>query len=70
MDNTVLYYTSMMYVYAVRYVYVILLYYVCVVFAVQEMGGYFIVNGNERLIRMLIIPRRNYVSFHTTSHYT
>ena len=27
----------------------------------QEMGGYFIVNGNERLIRMLIMPRRNYV---------
>lgn len=27
----------------------------------QEMGGYFIVNGNERLIRMLILPRRNYV---------
>ena len=25
------------------------------------MGGYFIVNGNERLIRMLILPRRNYV---------
>jgi DNA-directed RNA polymerase I subunit RPA2 len=24
------------------------------------MGGYFIVNGNERLIRMLILPRRNY----------
>ena len=40
------------------------------VFGVQEMGGYFIVNGNERLIRMLIVPRRNYVSFHTTSHYT
>jgi DNA-directed RNA polymerase I subunit RPA2 len=26
----------------------------------EEMGGYFIVNGNERLIRMLIMPRRNY----------
>jgi DNA-directed RNA polymerase I subunit RPA2 len=24
------------------------------------MGGYFIINGNERLIRMLIMPRRNY----------
>ena len=59
--------------YGTVYVYVILLYYVCVfllVFGVQEMGGYFIVNGNERLIRMLIVPRRNYVSFHTTSHYT
>lgn len=33
----------------------------------QEMGGYFIVNGNERLIRMLIMPRRNYVSL---SHLT
>jgi len=28
----------------------------------QEMGGYFIVNGNERIIRMLVMPRRNYVS--------
>jgi DNA-directed RNA polymerase I subunit RPA2 len=26
----------------------------------EEMGGYFIVNGNEKLIRMLIISRRNY----------
>ncbi|XP_064401799.1 DNA-directed RNA polymerase I subunit RPA2-like isoform X3 [Halichondria panicea] len=26
----------------------------------EELGGYFIVNGNERLIRMLIMPRRNY----------
>eukprot|EP00163_Fabomonas_tropica_P004327 TRINITY_DN13816_c0_g1_i1.p1 TRINITY_DN13816_c0_g1~~TRINITY_DN13816_c0_g1_i1.p1 ORF type:complete len:1143 (-),score=294.48 TRINITY_DN13816_c0_g1_i1:13-3441(-) len=26
-----------------------------------EMGGYFIVGGNERLIRMLILPRRNHV---------
>jgi DNA-directed RNA polymerase I subunit RPA2 len=25
-----------------------------------EMGGYFIANGNERLVRMLQIPRRNY----------
>lgn len=24
------------------------------------MGGYFIVNGNEKVIRMLIMPRRNY----------
>lgn len=31
----------------------------------QEMGGYFIVNGNERLIRMLIMLRRNYVSLHS-----
>ena len=28
---------------------------------VQEWGGYFIVNGNEKIIRMLIMPRRNYV---------
>lgn len=27
----------------------------------EEMGGYFIVNGNERLIRYLIVPRRNHV---------
>lgn len=27
----------------------------------EEMGGYFVVNGNEKLIRMLILPRRNHV---------
>ncbi|KAI8459705.1 DNA-directed RNA polymerase I subunit A2 [Phakopsora pachyrhizi] len=27
----------------------------------EEMGGYFVVNGNEKLIRCLIIPRRNHV---------
>ncbi|KAI9892084.1 MAG: DNA-directed RNA polymerase I subunit RPA2 [Vezdaea aestivalis] len=26
----------------------------------EELGGYFIVNGNERLIRMLIVGRRNF----------
>lgn len=26
-----------------------------------EMGGYFICNGNERIIRLLIMPKRNYV---------
>ena len=26
----------------------------------EEQGGYFIVNGNEKLIRMLIVPKRNY----------
>lgn len=26
----------------------------------EELGGYFIVNGNEKLIRMLIVPKRNY----------
>ena len=26
----------------------------------EELGGYFIVNGNEKLIRMLITPKRNY----------
>ncbi|KAG8550317.1 hypothetical protein GDO81_026649 [Engystomops pustulosus] len=25
----------------------------------QEMGGYFIINGNEKVIRMLIMPKRN-----------
>ena len=28
----------------------------------EEMGGYFIVNGNEKLIRFLIVPRRNHVN--------
>lgn len=27
----------------------------------EEMGGYFIINGNERLIRFLILPRCNHV---------
>lgn len=27
----------------------------------EEFGGYFIVNGNERIIRYLILPRRNHV---------
>ena len=26
----------------------------------EELGGYFIVNGNEKLIRLLIMPKRNY----------
>ena len=26
----------------------------------EELGGYFIVNGVEKLIRMLVVPRRNY----------
>ena len=26
----------------------------------EEMGGYFIVNGNEKLVRLLIMPKRNY----------
>ena len=25
-----------------------------------ELGGYFIINGNERLVRMLIMTKRNY----------
>lgn len=29
----------------------------------NEFGGYFIVKGNERLLRLLIMPRRNYVSY-------
>jgi DNA-directed RNA polymerase I subunit RPA2 len=28
----------------------------------EEMGGYFIINGNERLIRFLIVGRRNHVT--------
>jgi len=32
--------------------------YICVC---QEMGGYFILNGIERIVRMLIMQRRNYV---------
>ena len=28
----------------------------------EEMGGYYIVNGNEKLIRFLIVPRRNHVT--------
>ena len=27
----------------------------------EEFGGYFIINGNERLIRYLILPRRHHV---------
>ena len=26
----------------------------------EEMGGYFIVNGNEKVVRLLIMPKRNY----------
>ena len=25
------------------------------------MGGYFVINGNEKIIRMLLTPRRNHV---------
>ncbi|ORY01079.1 beta and beta-prime subunits of DNA dependent RNA-polymerase [Basidiobolus meristosporus CBS 931.73] len=28
----------------------------------EEMGGYFIVNGNEKIVRLLIAPKRNIVS--------
>ncbi|KAF7727777.1 DNA-directed RNA polymerase I subunit rpa2 [Apophysomyces ossiformis] len=28
----------------------------------EEMGGYFVVNGIEKLIRLLIVPRRNHVT--------
>jgi DNA-directed RNA polymerase beta subunit len=28
----------------------------------NELGGYFIVNGLEKLIRMIVVPRRNTVS--------
>ena len=36
----------------------------CKSFLFQEFGGYFIINGNERIIRMLVLPRRNYVCLH------
>lgn len=29
----------------------------------NDLGGYFIVKGNEKLLRLLIMPRRNYVIF-------
>eukprot|EP00052_Salpingoeca_macrocollata_P006824 m.56116 g.56116 ORF g.56116 m.56116 type:complete len:1133 (+) comp15675_c0_seq1:93-3491(+) len=29
---------------------------------VEEMGGYFIINGNERIIRTLLMPRRNHIT--------
>ena len=28
----------------------------------EELGGYFVINGIERLIRLLIVNRRNHVS--------
>ena len=28
----------------------------------HDLGGYFVVKGNEKLLRLLIMPRRNYVS--------
>lgn len=31
-----------------------------------EMGGYFIVNGNEKLLRLLVVPRRHYVQVNVT----
>mmetsp|Transcript_36270 Transcript_36270/g.6490 ORF Transcript_36270/g.6490 Transcript_36270/m.6490 type:complete len:136 (+) Transcript_36270:320-727(+) len=27
---------------------------------IQEIGGYFIVNGNEKIVRLLIVPKQNY----------
>ena len=33
------------------------------IFISKEAGGYFIINGIEKVIRMLILPRRNFVSF-------
>jgi DNA-directed RNA polymerase I subunit RPA2 len=27
----------------------------------NDLGAYFIVRGNEKLLRLLIMPRRNYV---------
>ena len=34
-----------------------------VFYSLKEAGGYFIINGIEKIIRMLILPRRNFVSF-------
>lgn len=31
----------------------------------EEIGGYFIINGNERVIRLLTAQRRHYVSWAT-----
>ena len=36
----------------------------------EEFGGYFIINGNERLIRYLILPRRNQVIALSRSSFT
>lgn len=36
----------------------------------EEFGGYFIINGNERLIRYLILPRRNQVIAISRSSFT
>ncbi len=41
---------------------------VVILSSLQEAGGYFVINGNERIIRMLIMPRRNYVSTGVTLH--
>ncbi len=35
----------------------------------EEFGGYFVINGNERLIRYLILPRRNHVISLTRSSF-
>jgi len=35
-----------------------------------EFGGYYIVNGNEKLVRMLIIPKRNYPIAFSRSTFT
>ena len=31
----------------------------------NDLGGYFIIKGNEKLLRLLIMPRRNYVMITT-----
>ncbi|THG95816.1 hypothetical protein EW026_g5901 [Hermanssonia centrifuga] len=36
----------------------------------EEFGGYFVINGNERLIRYLILPRRNHVISLTRPSFT
>jgi DNA-directed RNA polymerase I subunit RPA2 len=32
-----------------------------------EVGGYFILNGIERIIRLLVVPRRDHVRVHAHS---
>ena len=34
-----------------------------------EYGGYFIINGNEKVIRMLIVPKRNYPTVFSRSNF-
>jgi DNA-directed RNA polymerase I subunit RPA2 len=35
----------------------------------NELGGYFVVNGNEKVVRLLQVPRRNFAAAVTRSSY-